>query len=106
MPNQSRGRSRPMRGRATLTTVESRNTMPDPSTAATRIQRRRSVICSLLRALQILKPRPARVRISPGSGRLAGGYQARFVGGHDGLHPVIDMKLVEDMGDMRLDRRL
>src|SRR6266550_5902721 len=37
-----------MRGRATLTTVESRNTMPDPSTAATRIQRRRSVIRPLL----------------------------------------------------------
>src|SRR5437870_4115732 len=55
MPNQSRGRSRPIRGRATLTTVESRNTMPDPSTAATRIQRRRSVMSSLLRSWQILK---------------------------------------------------
>src|SRR5207302_7712346 len=28
-----------MRGRATLTTVESRNTMPEPRTAAARIQR-------------------------------------------------------------------
>src|SRR5438105_14989576 len=38
-PRKSRGRSRPMRGRATLTTVESRKTMPEPSTAAVRIQR-------------------------------------------------------------------
>src|SRR6185295_17952683 len=33
-----RGRSRPILGRATLTTVESRNTIPDPRTAAKRIQ--------------------------------------------------------------------
>src|SRR5438876_11138261 len=38
-PNRDRGRSRPILGSATLTTVESRNTMPDPSTAASRIQR-------------------------------------------------------------------
>src|SRR5229473_2133423 len=38
-PRKARGRSRPMRGSATLTTVESRNTIPDPRTAAARIQR-------------------------------------------------------------------
>src|SRR5436309_9883890 len=38
-PRNRRGRSRPILGSATLTTVESRNTIPEPSTAAARIQR-------------------------------------------------------------------
>src|SRR5438876_8870905 len=45
-PRKERGRSRPMRGSATLTTVESRNTIPDPSTAAARIQRARLICIS------------------------------------------------------------
>src|SRR6058998_322019 len=38
-PRKRRGRSRPILGSATLTTVESRKTIPDPSTAAIKIQR-------------------------------------------------------------------
>src|ERR1700674_2007139 len=38
-PRKERGRSRPIRGSATLTTVEPRKTIAEPSTAATRIQR-------------------------------------------------------------------
>src|SRR2546430_6374876 len=44
-PRNVRGSSRPMRGSATLTTVESRNTIPDPSHAEARIQRER-LICT------------------------------------------------------------
>src|SRR5205807_1271013 len=43
-PRKERGRSRPIRGSATLTTVESRKTIPDPSTAAARIQRERVIL--------------------------------------------------------------
>src|SRR5438132_13136891 len=48
-PRNRRGRSRPILGSATLTTVESRKTIPDPSTAAARIQRlvlMRCLLCS------------------------------------------------------------
>src|SRR3984893_19205172 len=46
------------------------------------------------------------MRLLPESGGLAGGDQPRFIGGDHRLDAVLDMKLVEDVCDMRLYCRL
>src|SRR2546423_9853052 len=63
-PNSVLGRSRPIFGSATFTTVESRNTIPDPRIAAMRVQR-----CSLVIA-------PA----APSTGRAPGQLVRRCAG--------------------------
>src|SRR2546430_15492675 len=66
-PRKERGRSRPIRGSATLTTVESRKTIPDPSTAAARIQRERVILSerSTSPSRRLFCARSARARCLP-----------------------------------------
>src|SRR5205823_1037717 len=83
-PRKERGRSRPIRGSATLTTVESRKTIPDPSTAAARIQRERVILSerSTSPSRRLFCARSARARRLPphpsGGGR---GHQGCQGGG-------------------------
>src|SRR4030081_4125786 len=92
-----------MGGRATLTTVESRNTMPDPSTAATRIQRRRSPIGPLLslRSWPIVEPasRPPHAQLARASRPDDGGF---FHSDRDVFQPDASPALAE----MRLDLQI
>src|SRR6202035_2443467 len=101
MPNQSRGRSRPMRGRATLTTVESRKTMPDPSTAATRIQR----LAVTVSTLEVLAPHEMLEHTRPGKLVKGDSMAALRDEGRSRSHRELDLVLLLQAALLELRRR-
>src|SRR3989441_4255225 len=87
-PRNVRGSSRPMRGSATLTTVESRNTIPDPSTAAVRIQRERLICTSEIPPAEEVFQHPRAGCLVEGDAMAAWQHE-RGAWAHRDLEPVL-----------------
>src|SRR3989440_1871848 len=87
-PRNVRGSARPMRGSATLTTVESRNTIPDPSTAAVRIQRERLMCTSEIPPAEEVFQHPRAGCLVEGDAMAAWQHE-RGAWAHRDLEPVL-----------------